>query len=338
MSRLLRVKESGQSLWLDNLSRDLIESGELKRLIEEDGIAGVTSNPTIFYQAIANDARYQEQLAELKKSNLSPLERYEALVIPDVQKACDVNFSQFELSKKSDGWVSLEVSPFLANDTQGTIEEAKRLYKLVDRKNLMIKVPATPASLPAISALIKEGIPVNVTLIFSREQALRVALAYQAGNNDVPCVASVFLSRWDSLIDPELEKLGDPMALSLRGKSAVSIARLAYQDYLKLSTSPRLLWASTGTKNKAYSDVLYIESLIGKNTVNTVPTATLNAFRDHGETQLLLADEDQVEYAHKIYEHLLNLGFNLAGLGDQLQKDGLKSFEESFEKLLDLVK
>lgn len=345
MSRIAAISPLGQQIWLDNLSRQLLESGELARWIADDAIAGVTSNPAIFYNAIRTDPAYSEALAKLKASEQEAELRFEALAIPDVQGACDLFLPLHGQSGGSAGFVSFEVSPSLADDTAGTLAAARRLWAEIARPNAMIKIPATTAGLGAITAAIADGINVNVTLIFSPAQLADVQDAYRAGIEQrfaaglpvdrIASVASVFISRLDSLIDPKLPA-------ELQGKTAIAMARQAYSDWHTLPALPgnagqqMLLWASTSSKNPNYRDVLYVEQLIGAGTVNTVPDATLAAFRDHGEAADTLSD-DPVGTAHQLAA-IAALGHDLEQIGDELQTAGLKQFAEAFAKLLDLVR
>ncbi|MGL6070851.1 transaldolase [Craterilacuibacter sp.] len=352
MNRLQAILPFGQRIWLDNLSRELIASGELARLIADDGIAGVTSNPAIFYKAIASDARYQSDLAQLKAdTGLSAEARYEALVVPDIQAACDLLAPLYETSATADGYVSLEVSPQLAHDEAGTLAAARRLWAGVARPNAMIKIPATAAGIRAFEVLTREGVNVNITLLFSLPQVNAVWDAYIAGLKarhadgkplaHIKAVASFFLSRVDSLLDPQL-----PAAL--QGKTAVAMSKAAYARYherfngeefaaLKAAgaRAQYLLWASTGTKNKAYSDVLYVESLIGDETVNTTPDATLAAFRDHGVAAATLAAD--MDDAFRLLAEVKAAGVDLDAAGEKLQADGLKLFDDAFDALLQLT-
>src|SRR5581483_3258930 len=309
----------GQSIWLDYIRRNLITSGELQRLIEEDGVRGMTSNPAIFEKAIVGSTDYTDFLESLNnRPELSPTRRYELLAIRDIQDVADILKPIYQESNWRDGYVSLEVSPYLARDTKGTVEEARRLWKEVDRPNVMIKVPGTAEGIPAIEQLIGEGINVNVTLLFSQDVYEQAALAYIAGLEKyaktggdlhrMASVASFFISRIDTLIASMLnEKLknakGDGIYKSLLGKVAIANGKLAYERYLRLFSGPRwdalakkgaqtqrVLWASTSTKNPAYRDVIYVEELIGKDTVNTVPPNTLEAFRDHGKVRESLTE------------------------------------------------
>ncbi len=356
MNPLLQVRALGQQLWLDNLSRTLLNDGQLARFIADDGIAGVTTNPSIFHKAIADGRYYEADLAALKRQPMSAEARYEALVIPDVQRACDLLLPTFDATGGDAGYVSLEVSPALAHDSAGTVAAGLRLAAAVSRPNLLVKVPATAAGIIAIEALIAQGINVNVTLMFSLAHVDAVAEAYLRGlerlaasGGDVRramSVASLFLSRVDTLVDTRLAQLGAPTAL--QGKAAVSMAKRAYQRFVSrfhgapfASHAARgarpqyMLWASTGTKNPAYSDLLYVEPLIGPQTVNTLPDATLAALRDHGQAAATLPlgqDEAQAHHAA-----LATLGLDLDAIGDELQRDGLKQFETAFAALLELT-
>ncbi|ENO76518.1 transaldolase [Thauera sp. 63] len=357
MNPLLQVRQHGQQIWLDNLSRTLLNDGHLARLIAEDGVAGVTTNPAIFHKAIAGGRYYEDDLAALKQQPLSAEARYEALVIPDVQRACDLLAPRHRDSGGNAGYVSLEVSPALAHDADGTVAAGLRLRAAVNRPNLLIKVPATPAGVEAIERLIGEGVSVNVTLMFSLAHVEAVASAYLRGllrlcaaggdPSTVMSVASLFLSRVDSLVDKQLDELGGD-ALALRGKSAVATAKLAYQRYLarfhgeefsalnaKGARPQYMLWASTGTKNPAYSDLLYVEPLIGAETVNTLPDATLDALRDHGRVDATL-DRD-VDAAKAQYAALERVGVDLDAVGERLQREGLAQFEQAFAALLELT-
>lgn len=357
MNPLLQVRQHGQQIWLDNLSRTLLNDGHLARLIAEDGVAGVTTNPAIFHKAIAGGRYYEDDLAALKQQPLSAEARYEALVIPDVQRACDLLAPLHRDSGGNAGYVSLEVSPALAHDADGTVAAGLRLRAAVNRPNLLIKVPATPAGVEAIERLIGEGVSVNVTLMFSLAHVKAVASAYLRGlsrlcaaggdPSTVMSVASLFLSRVDSLVDKQLDELGGD-ALALRGKSAVATAKLAYQRYLarfhgeefsalnaKGARPQYMLWASTGTKNPAYSDLLYVEPLIGAETVNTLPDATLDALRDHGRVDATL-DRD-VDAAEAQYAALERVGVDLDAVGERLQREGLAQFEQAFAALLELT-
>ena len=356
----------GQSVWLDYIRRDLMTTGELKRLIEEDGLRGMTSNPAIFEKAISDSNLYDDILHSLAGKNLTPIAKFEALAIRDIQDAADGLRAVFDASKGQDGFVSLEVSPYLARDTQGTIEEARRLHKAVGRPNVMIKVPGTTEGLPAFQQLTAEGINVNVTLLFSQQVYEQIAEAYVAGleqlagnGGDVSKMASVasfFISRIDSAIDKvveaKLKTSKDPAeqaALnSVQGKVAIANGKLAYQSYLRIfgtdrwkklaakgAHTQRVLWASTSTKNPAYSDVMYIEELIGPDTVNTIPPATLDAYRDHGHPRTTLTQN--IADAKQVMDTLPKAGISMKEVTDKLTDDGVRLFSEAFDKLLKAI-
>ncbi len=351
---LLDAKSLGQHLWLDNLSRTLLREGALQKLVEEDGIDGVTSNPAIFQKALAESPYYRDDLDKLLAQPLSAEERYEALVIPDIRAACDVLRPVFESSAGDGGYVSLEVSPRLAHDEEATVLAARRLSRLVDRPNLLVKVPATPAGVLALERLTAEGLNVNATLMFSLAHEKAVSQAYirgarrwlEAGGEPrrLKSVASIFMSRVDTLVDKRLEALGGD-ALALRGKSAGAVARRCYRHYLdafhgeafaglaRAGVRPQWpLWASTGTKNPDYSDVLYVEPLIGPETVNTMPDATLAAFRDHGHASPNI--QQGMDEADELERRLSGLGIDLDEVGEELQTEGVRLFAEAFDKLL----
>ena len=357
----------GQSVWLDYIRRDLMTSGELKRLIDEDGLRGMTSNPAIFEKAIVGSSDYADMLASLKgRKDLDAKAKFEVLAIRDIQDATDLMRGVYDASKRHDGYVSLEVSPHLARDTQGTVEEARRLWKAVNRPNVMIKVPGTKEGIPAFEQLISEGINVNVTLLFSQEVYQQVAEAYirglekfAAGGGDVSRIASVasfFVSRIDNSIDADLanrlKTASDSQQAqklkSVVGKIAIANAKLAYQRYLKIFSGPRwealkakgaqtqrVLWASTSTKNPAYPDILYVQELIGPNTVNTIPPATFDAFRDHGKPRETLTED--VPGAEQAMKTLAEIGISIDQVTDKLTDDGVRLFEEAFDKLLAAV-
>lgn len=358
MNSLLELTGHGQSIWLDNLSRTLIREGTLARMIEHDGITGVTSNPSILHKAISESPYYHDDLVWLKSNQMIKESRYESLVFADIQAACDLLRQVYDHSKGNDGYVSLEVSPRLAHDAVNTVTAAKRLHEAVARENLLIKVPGTPEGLIAFEQLITAGINVNVTLLFSLHHVMRVFEAYMRGlkarlahggdTDKIKAVASLFLSRVDTLIDKKLAAIGTDEALALRGKSAVAMSKLAFQRYKEMfhgtlfsdlaqagSRPQYLLWASTGTKNPAYKDVLYVEPLIGPETINTLPDNTLDAFRDHGIPGLTI--EEGVEDAKQHYLHLEKLGIDMHAAGDQLQTEGVKLFDDAYTKLLELV-
>ena len=367
MNPVKALEAHGQAVWLDFLARGFVARGDLKKLIDSDGVKGVTSNPSIFEKAIGSSDEYDGAIgAALKKGDRPVAELFEHLAIEDIQHAADVLRPVYDQLKGDDGFVSLEVSPYLAMDTRGTIAEAERLWKEVGRKNLMVKVPATPEGLPAIEHLIGEGISINITLLFSQKVYVEVAEAYLAGlekyiaGGGDPChvasVASFFVSRIDSAVDKQLDekiaKANDPTEKArlqaLKGKVAIANARMAYQDYKKLFSGPRwqkleakgakpqrLLWASTGTKNKAYSDVLYVEELIGRNTINTVPPATLDAFRDHGKLRDSL--EENIDDAKGVLASLEKSGISLDAITAELVRDGVKLFADAADKLYGAV-
>ncbi|KPN72348.1 transaldolase [Neisseria sp. 83E34] len=347
MTILSDVKALGQQIWLDNLSRSLIQSGELAQMLQQ-GVCGVTSNPAIFQKAFSGDPLYAEDINKLKTQNLSPKARYETMAIADVQAACDVCLSEYRSTDGKTGFVSLEVAPDLSHDAAGTIAEAKRLHAAIARDNVMIKVPATDAGLAALTELVTAGISINLTLLFSRAQTLKAYSAYTKGIEQrlaaglpvdrIHVVASFFLSRIDSALDPTLPE-------HLQGKVAIALAKAAYQDWEAYFSNPEftklqqrganrveLLWASTGVKNPAYPDTLYVDSLIGTQTVNTVPDATLKAFIDHGTAKATLTDN--TEQAKQQLAEVAQLGIDLEALATRLQEDGLKQFEDAFEKLL----
>jgi transaldolase/glucose-6-phosphate isomerase len=367
MNPVKALEAHGQAVWLDFLARGFIAKGELKKLIDSDGVKGVTSNPSIFEKAIGSSDEYDGSIgAALKTGDRPVAELFEQLAIQDIQNAADVLRPVYDRLNGGDGFVSLEVSPYLALDTKGTVAEAERLWKEVDRNNLMIKVPATAECLAAIEQLIGEGISINITLLFSQKVYLQVAEAYLAGlekyvaqggdPSQVASVASFFVSRIDSAVDKELDekiaKANDPATKArleaLKGKVAIANAKMAYQQYKKLFAGPRwhklqakgakpqrLLWASTGTKNKAYRDVLYVEELIGKDTINTVPPATLDAFRDHGKLRDSL--EENIGDAKSVLAGLEQAGISLDAITADLVKDGVKQFADAADKLYGAV-
>jgi transaldolase / glucose-6-phosphate isomerase len=361
------LQQFGQSVWLDYIRRNLITSGELKRLIDEDGLRGITSNPSIFEKAISGSTDYADLLASLRSRNdLDAKGRYEILAIRDIQDAADMLRPVYDSTKRRDGYVSLEVSPYLARDTEGTLQEARTLWKAVGRENVMIKVPGTAEGIPAFQQLISEGININVTLLFAQEVYEKVAEAYIAGlekyasgGGDVSKVASVasfFISRIDSAVDTLVnEKLKSAkdasqqeQLKSILGKVAVANGKLTYQKYEQIfgtdrwkklvakgAQTQRVLWASTSTKNPAYKDVLYVEDLIGKDTVNTIPPSTLDAFRDHGQVRETLTED--VDGAKKTMDSLAAVGISMKDVTDKLTDDGVKLFADAFDKLLEAV-
>ena len=348
MTILSDVKALGQQIWLDNLSRSLVQSGELAEMLQK-GVCGVTSNPAIFQKAFAGDKLYADEIAALKQQNLTPKQRYETLAIADVQAACDVCLPEFEQSGGKTGFVSLEVAPDLSHDAAGTVAEAKRLHAAINRPNVMIKVPTTDAGVAALEQLVSDGISINLTLLFSRTQTLKAYEAYVKGIEGrlkagkpvdrIQVVASFFISRIDNALDATLPE-------HLQGKTAIALAKAAYQDWQAFFGGERfaalkaqganpvqLLWASTGVKNPAYPDTLYVDSLIGPDTVNTVPDATLKAFIDRGTAKPTLTEGTE-EAAAQLAE-VEKLGIDVEALATRLQEDGLKQFEEAFEKLLE---
>ena len=360
------LQRFGQSIWLDYIRRDLMSGGELKRLIEEDGLRGMTSNPAIFEKAIADSNLYADLLTSLKsQSQLDALGRFEILAIRDIQDAADMLRPVYDSTQRRDGYVSLEVSPYLANDTEGTIAEARRLWKAVGRDNVMIKVPGTEAGIPAIRQLTGEGLNINVTLLFSQQVYERVADAFidgveqfaqQGGDaSRIASVASFFISRIDSLIDSILtERLKTaseaerPLLSGLLGKVAIANGKLTYESYQKIfstgrwkalaargAKTQRVLWASTSTKNPAYRDVLYVEELIGPDTVNTLPPATLAAFREHGKARASLTED--LDASRKTMADLAKAGISMKEVTDKLTVDGVKLFADAFDKLLGAV-
>ena len=364
---LRTLQEYGQSVWLDFVSRELLKSGGLGRLISEDGIRGVTSNPSIFEKAIGHGDDYDELIAAAEAAgDLDPGALFENLAIRDIQEGADALNVVYEQTQRRDGYISIEVSPYLAMQTHETIEEARRLWRNVGRRNLMVKVPATKPGLPAIRTLIGEGINVNITLLFSQKVYAAVADAYIGGLEDlvarggdpqnVASVASFFVSRIDTLVDEALDEriaaapdaAAKARLVALKGKVAIANAKLAYQHYQQLISDERwqrlaqggaqpqrLLWASTGTKNKAYSDVLYVETLIGPETVNTMPVATIEAFLDHG-TVARTVDKSYAE-AHKVFADLEATGVSIDDITAQLERDGIDTFIKAFDDLLDGV-
>src|SRR5690348_15279994 len=367
LNPLLELKKYGQSAWLDYIRRSLNTSGELKRLIDQDGLGGVTSNPAIFEKAITGSNDYAEALVELqKRKDLDPMGVYEILAIKDIQDAADTLRPVYDRSKKRDGYVSLEVSPFLANDTEGTIKDARRLWKAVNRPNLMVKVPATPAGIPAIQTMISEGVNINVTLLFAMDMYEKVAMAYIAGlqkyaagggdPSHVASVASFFISRIDSMVDgivknrlkTSTDAKEQALLKSLLGKVAIANAKITYQKYKEIfstadwqalaakgAQSQRVLWASTSTKDPAYSDVYYVDNLIGADTVDTIPPATFDAFRDHGKASASL--ESDLESAHDTMDTLAAVGISMKKVTDDCVTQAVKLFAEPFDKLLNTV-
>ncbi len=354
----------GQSVWLDYIRRDLIAGGGLRRLIEEDGLRGMTSNPAIFEKAIADSHDYDDDIRAAALQGTSVETIYEALSQRDVESAADEFRPLYDSTDGEDGYVSLEVNPHLAHDTNGTMAEARRLWTALNRPNVLIKVPATANGLPAIQQLIGEGISVNVTLLFGLPRYRQVAEAYIAGIEaraaqgkpvqHVASVASFFVSRIDALVDPLLEKLMAPggqeadLAKKARGQVAISSAKMAYQIYKEIfgderfsklaargARTQRLLWASTGTKNPDYPDVKYVEALIGPETVNTLPMETLDAYRDHGVPKARL--EEDVQEARRVLEGMPELGIGIDNVTRQLEDEGVEKFNKPFDKLMEIL-
>ena len=364
---LKQLLDYGQSMWLDYIRRDLFTTGKLKQMIADDGLRGMTSNPAIFEKAIADSSLYDDMLRSLaSRKDLDSTGKFEQIAIRDIQDAADALRPVYEESKFRDGYVSLEVSPYLARKTKETIDEARRLWKTVQRDNVMIKVPGTAEGLPAIRQLIGEGLNINITLLFAQEVYEKVAEAYIAGLEEVAArggnlkkiasVASFFISRIDSLVDSQLnERLKNnsdasqqSLLKSLLGKVAIANGKLTYQRYQRLFSGPRwqalaakgaqtqrVLWASTSTKNPNYRDVIYVEELIGPDTINTMPPATIDAFRDHGRLKNSLTED--VPGAQKVMDDLARAGISIKEVTDKLTQDGVKLFADAFDKLLAAV-
>ena len=360
---LRMLNEFGQSVWLDFVSRELLKTGQLTQLIADDGLRGVTSNPSIFEKAIGHGDDYDELIAAAQQNgDLDPGALFEELAVRDIQEGADALRPVYHQTQGRDGFISLEVSPYLAMKTHETIEEARRLWREVGRENLMVKVPGTKAGLPAIRTLIGEGININVTLLFSQQVYAEVAEAYVSGlealakkggdPHKVASVASFFVSRIDTLVDEAIDKriaaAADPAEKArlerLKGKVAIANAKLAYRHYKKIysderwqrlaqqgAQSQRLLWASTGTKNKAYSDVLYVDELIGPDTVNTMPPATMDAYRDHGHPRPSL--EEDVEAAQAVMDALPAAGVSIEAVTEKLVEDGVRQFADAADQL-----
>ena len=360
-----QIHQAGQSIWYDNVERRLLNNGDLAAMITRGEILGVTSNPTIFMNAITRSHDYDTALAPLAKAGKSGEEIFWELAIEDIQAAADLLRPIYDASNKADGYVSLEVNPYLANDTQATLSEAKRLWKRVDRPNLMVKIPATVEGLPAILSAIEAGINVNVTLIFSRERYWAVMEMYISGLSrraakglpidSIASVASFFVSRVDTKVDGLLNGMIDrggaraEKAAQFLGQAAIATARLAYHDFKLIFGSERFaqlralggraqrpLWASTGTKNPVYRDVVYIEELVGKDTVNTVPPATLAAFLDHGMVRPDSLEED-LPGAYQAMARLEALGISMANVTAELEAEGVKSFAGAWKALMDAM-
>ena len=359
---LLQLKTQGQSVWYDTIDRGQLVSGLFKRLLDEDGIVGVTSNPTIFQKSISHGDAYDEQMTQLIKQRKSTSEIYEALVIKDITTVADMLRPIYDRTNRQDGFVSLEVSPDLAHDTERSLSEARRFWKMVDRPNLMIKIPATPEGIPAVQQALTEGININITLIFSLDSYREVADAYISALEDrnaegkdishIASVASFFVSRVDTLVDQLLEdkikatsdSAEQQKLKSLEGKAAIANARLVYQEFTRIFHTPRFetlkhsgahvqrpLWASTSTKNPAYRDVLYAEELIGPDTVDTMPLETIENFRDHGRVSRTV--ENDIQQAKDVFAALEKVGIHYDQVTKQLQDEGVQKFADSFHAL-----
>lgn len=354
-NNLKHILDFGQSIWLDFLDRKLMDSGELKRLIEEDGIRGLTSNPAIFEKAISGSSAYDDDIADLAHKTKNNDDLFFALAVKDIQRAADLFHSIYIESKGGDGYVSLEVNPHLARDTQGTIEQARDLWKKVNRPNVMIKIPGTAEGLPAIRTCLREGININVTLLFGLPRYTEVTDAYLAGLEDrmkagkpidhVASVASFFLSRIDVMIDPLLKEKG---LTDLNGEVAIASAKKAYEIYERVfsgdrfkkllkagAKTQRVLWASTSTKDPAFSDVKYVEALIGKDTVDTIPTETLDAFRDHGNAADRL--KDGLDKATALMEKLKKNMIDIDVITQKLEDEGIEKFNQPYDKLIKAI-
>jgi transaldolase len=363
---LLQLKAQGQSIWLDDIDRGQLRSGLFERLIDGDGLSGATGNPTIFEHSITHDATYDKQMQQLIREEKSAQEIYEALAMTDEKSVADLLHPTYERTSGQDGFVSIEVSPYLAHDTEGTLVEVRRFWQAIDRPNLMVKIPSTPAGVPAIRQAVSEGININITLIFSIENYRQVAEAYLSALEDrlaagkdisrIASVASFFVSRVDVLVDKLLEDKMKATSVSaeqqklnaLQGKAAIANARLAYQEFKRLFGTPRFealrqhgarvqrpLWASTGAKNPAYRDVLYVEELIGPNTVNTMPLKTLESFRDHGRVRLSI--EEDIPQARAVSTALQAAGIDYDQVIRQLQEEGVQKFIDSFDTLFHCI-
>src|SRR3954449_12924707 len=356
-SRLHQLSELGQSVWIDFLSRQMLQTGQLEQMIEEDAVVGVTSNPTIFQKAISQGDLYDDQIRDLLDELDDPKEIFWQLAEKDVGDACDLLRSVWDAGKGQDGYVSIEVDPNLAGDTEATIAEARRLHAQIDKPNLHVKIPATKEGLPAIEEMIASGKNINVTLIFSLQRYTEVAEAYIRGLEGlvgaggdptrVASVASFFVSRVDTEADKRLDALGGHD--ELKGKLAIANAKLAYQRYKQLfsgerweklsergATKQRCLWASTSTKNPNYRDVVYVEELIGPETVNTMPEETIDAFEDHGEVALTL--ERDVDEAHRVFERIAEAGVDYDDVVAVLEREGVQKFSDSFRELMDGIR
>ncbi len=352
-SRLHQLSALGQSVWIDSLSREWLRTGELRRMMDEDAVVGVTSNPTIFQKAMSEGDWYDEQLREVMSEVDDPKEIFLRLAFDDIREACDLMRQAWDRTEGQDGYVSLEVEPGIAHDTEATVEQAQRFHDEIDRPNLYVKIPATAAGVPAIEEMIARGKRINVTLIFGLDRYAEVAEAYirglerlvEAGGDpkQVTSVASFFVSRVDTEADKRLEGHDD-----LKGRLAVANAKLAYQRYQEIFSGPRwdelaakgastqrCLWASTSTKNPEYRDVMYVEELIGPETVNTMPKETIEAFQDHGEVRPTL--EEGLDEARKLFDDLAAAGVDYDDVTRVLEEEGVQKFADSFDELLEGV-
>lgn len=359
MKTLIELLNYGQSYWLDNLTRGKITSGELKNRVDEQGLRGVTSNPSIFSKAITGGSDYDDQIAKLVKEGKNPSQIYDELTIKDVQDACDILLPVYEKSDGTDGFVSLEVPPYLARDTEGTIKEARRLYSAVSKKNCLIKIPGTKEGVPAIEQTLYEGVNINITLLFSIESYEAVAQAYlnaltrrvAEGKpiDHIISVASVFISRIDVLTDQLIDQhitTTDTQSPLLKGKAGIATARLCYQRFKEIFSGEkwekleekgahvqRPLWASTSNKDPHGSDLRYVEPLIGENTINTLPDKTIVAFADHGTLKRNAIEED-LDQANALFGKLKKVGVDISSVTQQLEEEGIQKFNEAFDKLI----
>jgi transaldolase len=354
-NKLKSIQDLGQSIWLDFFDRKIMDSGKLKKLIKDDGVSGVTANPSIFEKAISSSSDYDEDITEFSKQKGSNDDIFINLAVRDIKRATDFFKSAYQKTNGTDGFVSLEVSPYLAHDTEGTIKQARGLWKAVDRKNLMIKIPGTAEGLPAIRKCISEGININITLLFGLPRYKQVTDAYISGLEDrikanqpidqIASVASFFLSRIDVLIDPLLEEKG---LGKVKGEVAIASAKKAYEIYKEVFNSERfkkleakgakrqrVLWASTSSKDPSFSDVKYVEALIGPQTINTIPIETLEAFNDHGKAESHL--EDDLNKATHLLAQLEEKGIDINAITQQLEDEGIEKFNKAYDKLLEAI-
>ncbi len=352
MNPLNKIQKQGQSIWLDLLDREIMDSGKLKSLIDNDDLRGLTSNPSIFEKAITGSSDYDEDIAKFSKNQDDNVAVFFDMAILDIQRAADLFKPVYDKTGGKDGFVSLEVSPYLALDTDGTIEQVRNLWKRVGRKNVMIKIPGTKEGLPAIRECLREGMNINITLLFGLPRYREITEAFMGGLEDrlkeghsikeISSVASFFLSRIDVMVDPMLKEKG---ADKLVGEVAIASAKKAYQIYLEMISSDRfkkleaegaqrqrVLWASTSTKDPSFSDVKYVENLIGKDTINTLPLETIDAFRDHGKVAETLTTD--IDHANKVMDDLKNKGIDIDKITQKLEDEGIEKFNKAFDKLL----